>query len=316
MVNSKEKVYELRNLKFFENSLGPEILNLKNNPDVIEIMLNPDKKLWVDTLSQGMYFTGIYIEPDKSKSIINLVANAIGTTVGITNPRISAEIPGDKSRFEGTLPPIVENPSFTIRKKALLIFTLDDYVKNGTMTKAQKDIIVKGVLDRKNMLVIGGTSSGKTTLTNAIINEMSVTNHRLVILEDTQEIQSKAENTVFMKTSEYVSLQDLLKTCMRYRPDRIIIGEIRSGEALDLLTAWNSGHPGGISTIHSDTPEGGLKQLEQYIQRVSVSKQQELIAMTINYLIVITKENNIRKIKCIKEILGFKDGRYILKDIA
>ncbi|WP_177160636.1 P-type conjugative transfer ATPase TrbB [uncultured Fusobacterium sp.] len=316
MLSSKEKIYELRNLEFFEDNLGQEILNLKKDPDVIEIMLNPDRKLWVDTLSKGMYFTGIYVEPSKSISIINLVANAVGTTVGLTNPRISAEIPGDGSRFEGTLPPIVANPSFTIRKKALLVFTLDDYVKNGTMTQNQKDVIVKGVLDRKNMLVIGGTSSGKTTLTNAIINEMVVTKHRLLILEDTQEIQSKAENTVFMRTSDYANMQDLLKTCMRYRPDRIIIGEIRSGEALDLLTAWNSGHPGGISTIHSDTPEGGLKQLEQYIQRVSVSKQQELIAMTVDYLVVITKENNVRKVKCIKEMLGFKNGEYILKDIA
>lgn len=310
------KIYASRTLQLFENSLGEEILKLKENPDVIEIMLNPDKVLWVDTLSQGMIKTDIIVEPEKSMTIIGLVADSVGTTVGEKNPRISAEIPGDGSRFEGTLPPIVDNPSFTIRKKALLVFTLDDYVKNGTMTQNQKDIIVKGVLDRKNMLVIGGTSSGKTTLTNAIINEMTVTNHRLLILEDTKEIQSKAENTVFMRTSDYANMQDLLKTCMRYRPDRIIIGEIRSGEALDLLTAWNSGHPGGISTIHSDTPEGGLKQLEQYIQRVSVSKQQELIAMTVNYLVVIVKENNVRKIKCIKEMLGFDNGKYILRDIA
>ena len=311
-----DEIYTSRTLALFEYSLGEDILKFKKDPDVIEIMLNPDKTLWIDTLSQGMVYTGINIPPEKSRTIINLVADSTNTIVGVKNPRISAEIPSDGSRFEGTLPPIVENPSFTIRKKALLVFTLDDYVRNGTMSQKQKDIIVQGVLDRKNMLVIGGTSSGKTTLTNAIINEMVVTKHRLIILEDTKEIQSKAENTVFMRTSDYANMQDLLKTCMRYRPDRIIIGEIRSGEALDLLTAWNSGHPGGISTIHSDTPEGGIKQLEQYIQRVSVSKQQELIAMTINYLIVITKENNERKIKCIKEMLGFESGKYILRDIA
>lgn len=311
-----EEIYASRTLALFENSLGEDILKYKRDPDVIEIMLNPDKKLWIDTLSKGMIDTGILVPPEKSRTIINLVADSINTVVGVKNPRISAEIPGDGSRFEGTIPPIVDNPSFTIRKKALLVFTLDDYVRRGTMTPTQKDIIVQGVLDRKNMLVIGGTSSGKTTLTNAIINEMTVTQHRLLILEDTKEIQSKAENTVFMRTSDYANMQDLLKTCMRYRPDRIIIGEIRSGEALDLLTAWNSGHPGGISTIHSDTPEGGLKQLEQYIQRVSVSKQQELIAMTVNYLVVITKEENVRKIKCIKEMCGFENGRYILKDIA
>ena len=311
-----EGIYTSRTLALFENSLGEDILTLKKDPDVIEIMLNPDNTLWIDTLSKGMMKTDIIVPPEKSRTIIDLVADSVGTTVGIQNPRLSAEIPGDGSRFEGTIPPIVKNPSFTIRKKALLVFTLDDYVRRGTMTQTQKDIITQGVLDRKNMLVIGGTSSGKTTLTNAIINEMRVTNHRLLILEDTEEIQSKSENTVFMRTSDYASMQDLLKTCMRYRPDRIIIGEIRSGEALDLLTAWNSGHPGGVSTIHSDTPEGGIKQLEQYIQRVSVSKQEELIAMTVNYLVVITKENNERKIKCIKEMIGFENGKYILRDIA
>lgn len=312
---NNEKIYELRNLQLFENSLGEDILKLKNNPDVIEIMLNPDNKLWVDTLTKGMYFTGIEVNPEKSRTIINLVANSVGTTITEKRPKISAEIPGDGSRFEGILPPITKNPSFTIRKKALLVFTLDDYVKNNSMTERQKEILIKAVYERKNILVIGGTSSGKTTLTNAIINEMSCLNQRLLILEDTQEIQSKAENTVFFKTSDTVNMQDLLKSCMRYRPDRIIIGEIRSGEALDLLTAWNSGHPGGISTIHSDTPVGGLKQLEQYIQRVSVSKQQELIAMTVNYLVVIVKENNTRVVKEIKEVKGFENGKYILEDI-
>ena len=309
-------IYARRTLELFENSLGEDVLKLKKDPDVIELMLNPDGRLWVDTLSQGMYDTGIKISPEKGRSIIDLVADSVGTVVGITSPRLSAEILGDGSRFEGVIPPVVENPSFSMRKKALLVFTLDDYVKNRIMTEKQKNTIIQGVLDRKNMLVIGGTSSGKTTLTNAIINEMTPTKHRLLILEDTHEVQSKAENTVFMKTTDYVSMQDLLKTCMRYRPDRIIIGEIRDREALDLLTAWNSGHPGGVSTIHAETPEGGLKQLEQYIQRVSVSKQQELIAMTVDYLVVITKEDNVRKVKCIKEVLDFENGKYKLRDIA
>ena len=308
-------IYARRTLELFENSLGEDVLKLKKDPDVIELMLNPDGRLWVDTLSQGMYDTGIKISPEKGRSIIDLVADSVGTVVGITSPRLSAEIPGDGSRFEGVIPPVVENPSFSMRKKALLVFTLDDYVKNRIMTEKQKNTIIQGVLDRKNMLVIGGTSSGKTTLTNAIINEMTPTKHRLLILEDTHEVQSKAENTVFMKTTDYVSMQDLLKTCMRYRPDRIIIGEIRDREALDLLTAWNTIFPGGISTIISDTLENALKQLESYIQLKSVSKQQELIATTVNYLIFMTREKEQVKAVTIKEICGFENGEYILKDI-
>lgn len=193
--------------------------------------------------------------------------------------------------------------------------TLDDYVKSGILTETQKNILIQGISDKKNILVTGKKGSGKTAFINALINEMTLIKDRVIILEDIPKIQTKAGNIMFMKTTNNVSMSILLKTCMRYRPDRIVIGEICSEEALDLLTAWNTIFPGGMSTITSDTSENALKQLESYIQLKSVSKQQELIAGTIDYLIITAKNEELIEIVTIKEICGFENGEYILKDI-
>ena len=193
--------------------------------------------------------------------------------------------------------------------------TLDDYVKSGELTETQKNILIQGILDKKNILVTGKKGSGKTNFVNALINEMTLTKDRIIVLEDISKMQSKTGNIMFMKTTNNVNMSILLKTCMRYRPDRIVTGEICSDETLDLLTAWNTIFPGGISTIISDTLENALKQLESYIQLKSVSKQQELIATTVNYLIFMTREKEQVKAVTIKEICGFENGEYILKDI-
>ncbi len=193
--------------------------------------------------------------------------------------------------------------------------TLDDYVKSGELTETQKNILIQGILDKKNILVTGKKGSGKTNFVNALINEITLTKDRIIVLEDIPKMQSKTGNIMFMKTTNNVNMSILLKTCMRYRPDRIVTGEICSDETLDLLTAWNTIFPGGISTIISDTLENALKQLESYIQLKSVSKQQELIATTVNYLIFMTREKEQVKAVTIKEICGFENGEYILKDI-
>lgn len=194
-------------------------------------------------------------------------------------------------------------------------FMLDDYVNKGIMTLQQKEILLNGIFNKKNILIIGEKNTGKTTLLNTFINEIASIKDRVIILENIPKIQSRTENSVCMKTTDYINMKSLLKISMNYRPDRIIIGEINSREALDLLTAWNTGHSGGISTIISDTMENGLKQLEKYIQLESISKQQELIAMTVNYLVFTAKENNIYKIKSIKKLCGFENGKYILEEI-
>lgn len=314
-MRTQKQEHKNRVLELLKHSFGKDIMRFMEDGNVIEIMLNPDKKLWVDTLKEGMLDTGILIEHATAMIIINTVANHCKTIVDVTNSTISAELPESGFRFEGIIPPNVDNASFTIRKKATLIFSLDDYIKMECLTIEQANYIKTSIKEHKNILVVGGTSTGKTTFTNACIAEISKTD-RLLILEDTKELQSVCPNTVFLKTSDYKTMADLLKSTMRYRPDRIIVGEVRGGEALDLLTAWNSGHPGGFSTVHSNSDEGGLKQLEQYIQRVSINKQQELIAMAVNVIIVLRRIGNKRKVTSISEVKGFEDNKYILEKIC
>lgn len=310
MTQLQENTIEV--LKF---SFGPEIMGFLNDKDVIEVYLNDNQELWIDTLSEGRKKTGLRISYEDSLRINTIVAGAVGTEINMKNPLVTAELPIGGSRFQGEIPPVVKNPTFNIRKKAIKIFTLEEYVDNGTMTEKQYNSICKAVKEKKNILVIGGTSSGKTTLCNAIINEMAKYQERMIIIEDTQELQCSCDDRVFLRTSDTVSIRDLIKATLRMRPDRISIGEIRGGAALDLLKAWNSGHPGGICTIHADSPRAGLDQLEQHISEVSVSPQQRMISRVAHILVFIKREGLKRVIGSIAEVKGYKDGEYILEEV-
>lgn len=296
-------------------SLGQEVVKYFSDDSVIEIMLNDDGKLWIDTFD-GTKDTGVIIENEKALSVAYLLASHIGAEINQDCPHLGGELPGTGFRFQIEIPPIVSNVSFNIRKKAIRVFSLNDYLENGIITKRQKEIIEKAVAKRKNILVVGGTSSGKTTLCNAILKEIAKYNNRVVLIEDVQELQCETENKVRMKTSKNTTIRDLIKITMRKTPERIIVGEIRDGAALDLLKAWNSGHPGGISTIHADDCLGGLEKLEQYIQEVSANPQSKLIARAIDLVVVIAKVEGQRKITEIVTVDGYENGEYILNEVV
>ncbi len=310
----RRNIYSDRILAILKSSLGEKINSYFEDEDIIEIMLNDDKTVWVDSLTKGMYFTGIILENTEAMKIINTVATFMEAKVDKENPRMSAELPDTGVRFESVIPPNVDNPIFTIRKKSILIFTLDDYVRMGSLTEFQKGVIEKTINNYKNILIVGGTSTGKTTFANACIGAIPKKD-RLVILEDTKEIRSLCPNKISLKTSIYTSMEELFYSTMRLRPDRIVVGEIRGATSLDLLTAWNSGHGGGVSTIHSDSTEGALEQLEQYNQRKSVDKQQKLIGKAIDLVVVLKRVNGERKVVEIKEVLGFENGEYIIREV-
>lgn len=310
----RRNIYSDRILAILKSSLGEKINSYFEDEDIIEIMLNDDKTVWVDSLTKGMYFTGIILENTEAMKIINTVATFMEAKVDKENPRMSAELPDTGFRFESVIPPNVDNPIFTIRKKSILIFTLDDYVRMGSLTEFQKGVIEKTINNYKNILIVGGTSTGKTTFANACIGAIPKKD-RLVILEDTKEIRSLCPNKISLKTSIYTSMEELFYSTMRLRPDRIVVGEIRGATSLDLLTAWNSGHGGGVSTIHSDSTEGALEQLEQYNQRKSVDKQQKLIGKAIDLVVVLKRVNGERKVVEIKEVLGFENGEYIIREV-
>lgn len=289
-----------------ERELSPLVCNLFKDPKVVDIMLNPDGKLWVDRIGQDMEHIG-NIKPAQAEALISTIASFYKTTVTRQNPILECELPFNGSRFEAWLPPVVSSPTFTIRCKPAFIFTLDDYVNQGTMTIEQANIIRKAVAERKNILVVGGTGSGKTTLTNAIIEAIAklYPNHRIFILEDTNEIQCSALNVVVLRATKDVTLLVLLKSTLRGRPDRIIVGEVRGGEeTLSLLKAWNTGHPGGACTIHADSALLGLLRLEQLISEVSQSSSiKSLIASTVDLVVFIEKDETIGSGRKVKEIL-------------
>ena len=252
-------------------ALGPAIAGFLDDPMTVEVMLNPDGRLWVDRLSEGLADSGKMLSAADGERIVRLVAHHVGVEVHSLSPRVSAELPETGERFEGLLPPVVAAPTFAIRKPAVAIFTLEDYVIAGTMTFMQAEALRQAVATRANILVAGGTSTGKTTLTNALLAEVAKTSDRVVIIEDTRELQCAASNLVAMRTKDGVaSLSDLVRSSLRLRPDRIPIGEVRGAEALDLLKAWGTGHPGGIGTIHAGTGIGALRRLEQLIQELSL----------------------------------------------
>ncbi|MEG0236729.1 MULTISPECIES: P-type conjugative transfer ATPase TrbB [unclassified Cetobacterium] len=302
-------------IQLLNYSLGQEVVKYFSDDSVIEIMLNDDGKLWIDTFD-GTKDTGVIIDNEKALSVAYLLASHIGAEINQDCPHLGGELPGTGFRFQIEIPPIVSNVSFNIRKKAIRVFSLNDYLKNEVMTIRQKNIIEEAVKDRKNILVVGGTSSGKTTLCNAILKEIAKYKNRVVLIEDVQELQCETENKVRMKTCKNTSIRDLIKITMRKTPERIIVGEIRDGAALDLLKAWNSGHPGGISTIHADDCLGGLEKLEQYIQEVSANPQSKLIARAVDLVVVIAKVEGQRKITQIVTVDGYKNGEYILNEVV
>jgi type IV secretion system protein VirB11 len=303
-----------RGARMLHTAFGPAIARFLQDPAIIEVMLNPDGRLWIDRLSGGLAETTERLSAPDGERIVRLVAHHVGAEVHAGNPRVSAELPETGERFEGLLPPVVAAPAFAIRKPAVAVFTLEDYVAAGIMTSGQANALKVAVEARKNILVAGGTSSGKTTLTNALLAEVAKTSDRVVLIEDTRELQCKAPNLVALRTKDgVISLSDLVRSSLRLRPDRIPIGEVRGAEALDLLKAWGTGHPGGIGTIHAGTALGALRRLEQLIQEAVVTVPRALIAETINVIAVLSGRGADRRLAELASVTGLgPSGDYSL----
>jgi type IV secretion system protein TrbB len=305
----------LRGARMLRTAFGPAIAAYLEDPSVVEVMLNPDGRLWIDRLSGGLEATDTVIAPADAERILRLVAHHVGAEVHPGSPRISAELPETGERFEGLVPPVVAAPCFAIRRPAVAVFTLDDYVKAGIMTPTQAAQLRVAVAARKNILVAGGTSSGKTTLVNALLAEVAKTNDRVVLIEDTRELQCASPNLVALRTKDgAASLSDLVRSSLRLRPDRIPIGEVRGAEALDLLKAWGTGHPGGVGTLHAGTTIGAIRRLEQLIQEAVVTVPRALIAETIDLIAVLSGRGAARRLTELARIEGLDDrGDYVVK---
>ena len=310
-IHSNQSEAISRGARMLRTAFGPAIARFLEDPAIIEVMLNPDGRLWVDRLSSGLADTGELVAAADGERIVRLVAHHVGAEVHAASPRISAELPVNGERFEGLLPPIVAAPTFAIRKPAAAIFTLAEYVKAGIVTAGQAEFLREAVAQRSNVLVAGGTSTGKTTLVNALLAE--VTSDRVILIEDTRELKCSAPNLVALRTKDGVmSLSELVRSSLRLRPDRIPIGEVRGAEALELVKAWATGHS-GIGTIHAGSATGALRRLEQLIQEVVVTVPRALIAETINVIAVLAGRGTSRRLVELAVVKGVKPGgAYVL----
>lgn len=304
----------VRSARMLRTAMGREIAAWLDDPAIVEIMLNPDGRLWLDRLGSGLSDSGQSLAAADGERIVRLVAHHVGAEVHAAAPRISAELPETGERFEGLLPPVVAAPAFSIRKPAVAVFTLEDYAAAGVMSQAQAWTLQVAVAERRNILIAGGTSTGKTTLANALLAEVAKTGDRVVLIEDTRELQCAAPNLVSLRTKDGVaSLSDLVRSSLRLRPDRIPIGEVRGGEALDLLKAWGTGHPGGIGTIHAGSAIGALRRLEQLILEAVPVVPRPLIAETIDVIAVLAGRGGARRLTELAAVGGLTPaGEYRL----
>lgn len=283
-----------RRLSSLRSAVEP-IIAFLDKDSILEVMLNEDGRVWVDEVGEGMYCTDVTVTPDCAERMIRLVSASMNFEVNEHNPSLAAKLPGWGARVQAMLPPIVEAPTFSLRKPAKVVFSLSDYVENEIMTEEQARFIVHSVKERKNILIGGGTGSGKTTLTNAVLLAIAETNDRLYIVEDNPELQCLAKNKVkILLRAPLYDCRRAIMDALRMRPDRIIVGEVRDGSALDLLKAWNTGHPGGIATIHADNPKAMLSRLCSLIEEAIPRAPRDLVCEAIDICVHIAKDEKCR----------------------
>ena len=311
-----------RRRAMIRTALGSAIVAALGDSRIVEIMINPDGALRLDILGEGRVDTGLRYEPAQVERIVRLVASHARGEVHSDAPIVSAELPPHMEgrageRFEGILPPVSAGPCFSIRKPAERLHRLTDYVADGMMTADAGRILSQAVIDRRNIIVAGGTSSGKTTLANALLAEIASLDERVILIEDTRELQSPARDTVALRTRlGFVTMADLVRSTLRLRPDRIIVGEVRGPEALDMLKAWNTGHPGGIATVHANSAASALHRIEQLIQEAAVTVPRALLADAIDIIVFISGRGTSRRIASIVRLAGVDpDGGYALVDL-
>ena len=307
-----------RKVAALRQAMGPVIAAALADRHVVEVMVNPDGKIWVDRIGEGRVFTGERLAPDDANRILRLLADHVGEVVTKDRPRISATLPLTGERFQGAFMPIVANPAFAIRKRPEIVFTLDDYVKGAIMTAAHAEALRAAADERQNLLIAGGTGSGKTTLANAILAEPAFAGDRVVLIEDTAELRCSAEDRLEMltkRTDPPVTMTDLVRDTLRLRPDRIIIGEVRDGSALDLLKAWNTGHPGGLATIHANSAAEALSRLEDLIGEVTQRVPYRAIAQGINLVVFIERTATGRRVREVSRVVGLDRDRCVLEPV-
>jgi P-type conjugative transfer ATPase TrbB len=285
--------------------------------NIVEIMLNPDGKLWVQDKKLGLYYLGQDMTAVQAMNLIGTIASINNKVVNEMYPILECELPSLGHRFEAVIPPLVSAPTFCIRKRATTIFSLDDYERANIISLEHKDLLRKAINMRKTILVVGGPGTGKTTFANALLNEMAIqcgNSQRIIILEDTRELQCNVANTVFLKTSPTVDFQHLLRAALRLRPDRICMGECRGAEMLTLLKCWNTGTPGGIATLHANSAKAALSRIQEMVAESGSYPKPQLIVESVNIIVSLSfHPTKGRVLNDILEVTGFINQDFELR---
>jgi type IV secretion system protein TrbB len=307
-----------RRRAMLRTALGPVISGWLDEPKVVDVLLNPDGSLWVERLGQERLPTGETLSPADAERIIRLVADHVGAEAHAQSPIVSAELPETGERFEGLLPPVATAPMFAIRRQAAPDLTLADYVEAGVMRDVEAAFLDEAMRKRLNVVIAGDAKTGKTTLARTLLLIAAETGDRLILLEDRREILLPHGNVVPLLAKDGVaSLSDLVRSALRLSPDRIPVGEVRGREAIDLLDAWSTGHSGGVATIHAKSPVGALYRFEQLCLRTIANPPRELIAETVDIVVLVVFRNGRRRIEEIVEVTGIDDrGGYRLSSAS
>ena len=297
-------------------ALGPAIAEALAAPDVVEALVNADGWVWLDRVGRGLERTQHRLSAHDCETAARLLAHEAGETIGMDRPSLATILPDSAARIQAVLPPLVEAPVLSIRKRPNVIYTLADYVHDGVATAAQAALLVEAVKAKNNIVVAGGTGSGKTTLLNALLAEDAFRNSRVLILEDTAELQCASPNCVQLLTKRSdpaITMRDLVQMTLRLRPDRIVVGEVRDGAALEVLKAWNTGHPGGLLTLHANSATDALSRLEDLAMEVVASPPKRLIAATVDLVVFIARTHQGRAISEIAHVKGADADGYVIE---
>jgi Flp pilus assembly CpaF family ATPase len=315
--------------------LGEQILRLLDDSLTEDILLNPDGSLWVKQMEHGFSRIG-EIPAAQAASALGTIAAWRGTVLNHERPILETELPIDGSRFEGIVSPVVRRPVFAIRVRPRKIFSLEDYEADGILTNSDDplnrlrrrddfldgvrglnhaDVIRAAIHAKKNILVVGSTGSGKTTLVNGILDALAqiAPHDRVISIEDTTELQCPVNNYLDLRAVGSVTMLDCLRACMRLKPTRIVVGEVRGAEAHTLLKAWNTGHPGGAATVHANDALSGLIRLESLVAEATSAPQQRLIAEAVDLVVFVDEESSVRAGRKVREVLlvtGYSNGNY------
>ena len=305
-----------RQVRMLRTAMGPAIAAALADPQVLEIQLNPDGRMWLDRLGEGCGDSGLKVTPQDAERIIRLVASHLHIEVNAAKPFISAELPETGERFSGVLPPVTRAPAFAIRKRAIQIISLAQYVVDGFMSEEQALALRQAVRERRNIVIAGGTGTGKTTLANTLLQEIAATGDRVLTLEDTPELQCSAQNALSLRTHRGVAtMGDLTREILGYSPDRIIVGEVRGAEALAMLKAWATGHPGGVTTLHSNSAHGALLRLESLVQEAVVTVSPTLIAQAVDIVVFLSRRAAQRRVEEMIRVRGQRGGEYHIEPL-